>query len=121
MVVRNFFTFYILPDRTRGGKAQNTGILGHFGLWHLKKSQARAENGKPQFPGARGPESEKKSYHAIQDGCPQLFYILRFGRPDPNRKILVFGALLAWGIPSALREITGRKQKNRQKNTISRS
>ena len=33
MVVRNFLTFYILPDRTpTGGKSQNTGILGHFGL-----------------------------------------------------------------------------------------
>ena len=27
MVVRNFLTFYVLPDRTpRGGKSQNTGI-----------------------------------------------------------------------------------------------
>ena len=28
MVFRNFFTFYILPDRTpTGGKSQNTGVL----------------------------------------------------------------------------------------------
>ena len=33
MVVRNFFTLYVLPDQTpTGGKSQNTGILGHFGL-----------------------------------------------------------------------------------------
>ena len=31
--VRNFFTFYVLADRTStGGKSQNTGFLGHFGL-----------------------------------------------------------------------------------------
>ena len=33
MVVRNFFTLCILPDVTpRGGKSQNTGILGHWPL-----------------------------------------------------------------------------------------
>ena len=33
MVVRNFFTFYLLADRTpMGGKSQNMGVLGHFGL-----------------------------------------------------------------------------------------
>ena len=54
------FTFYVLPDRTpRGGKSRKTGILGHFGLWHSEKSRARTENRKTQFPGARGPESEK--------------------------------------------------------------
>ena len=32
MVVRNFFTVYVLADRNpRGGKSRNTGILGHFG------------------------------------------------------------------------------------------
>ena len=32
MVVRNFFTLYVLADRTpRGGKSQNMGISGHFG------------------------------------------------------------------------------------------
>ena len=31
--VRNFFTFFVLTDRTpRGGKSRNTGVLGHFGL-----------------------------------------------------------------------------------------
>ena len=31
--VRNFFTFYVLADRTpTGGKSRNTGFLGHFGL-----------------------------------------------------------------------------------------
>ena len=84
MVVRKFLPLYVLPDR---GKSQNTGILGHFGLgrpWHLTKSRAPAENGKPQFPGARGPEIEKKSYHAIEDGCPYFFFVLRFAQPDPQ-------------------------------------
>ena len=31
--LRNFFTFCVLVDRTpRGGKSQNTGFLGPFGL-----------------------------------------------------------------------------------------
>ena len=34
--------------------------FGHFGLWHLEKSRARAENGNTQFAGARGPEIDKK-------------------------------------------------------------
>ena len=60
MVVRNFFTFQVLADRTpRGGKSQNTGILGHFGLWHLMKSRARAENGKKRnFPALGIPKSK---------------------------------------------------------------
>ena len=35
MVLRNFFTFYVLADQTpTGGKSQNTwgGVLDHFGL-----------------------------------------------------------------------------------------
>ena len=93
MVVRNFFTLYGLPERTpRGGKSRNTGILGHFGLWHWQKSRARTENGETQFPGARGPEIENQCYHAIRDGCLQLFYILCFGRPDPHgQKIAKYG------------------------------
>ena len=85
MVVRNFFTFHVLPNRTpRGGKSKTTGILGRFGLWHLKQSWARVENGEMQLAGARGLETENKGYHAIRDGCPQLFYILCFDRPNPQ-------------------------------------
>ena len=51
MVVRNLFTFYVLPDQTpTGGKSQNTGILGHFGL---RRPLAAWRN-----PGA-GPKTEK--------------------------------------------------------------
>ena len=33
-----------------------------------------------------------KSYHAVWDGCPQLFYVLQFGRPDPQgREIAKYG------------------------------
>ena len=101
MVVHNFFTLCVLPDRTpRGRKSQNTDFVGPFGLWHLQKSRTQAENGKAQFPGARGPETEKK-YHAIRDGCPQLFYILCFARPDPQgqeiTKYWFFRGLLAFG------------------------
>ena len=56
MVVRNFFTCCILTDRTpRGGKSQNTGILGPFGLGQpLGQEKFHAENRKTRFPGARG-------------------------------------------------------------------
>ena len=107
MIVRNFFTFHVLPDRTpRGGKLRNTGGSGPFGLWHLEKSRAQAENGKTQFPGARGPKIEK-SYHAIRDDCPQLFYILRFARPDPQGREIAQYWLSRPFWPLALREITG--------------
>ena len=60
VLVRNLFTLCVLNDRTpRGGKSQKTGFLGPLRLWHLEKSRARAENGKTQFPGARGPKIEK--------------------------------------------------------------
>ena len=51
---------------------------------HLEKFWDWAKNRKTQFPGARGPKIEKKRYHTIRDGCPQLFYILRFDRLDPQ-------------------------------------
>ena len=35
-------------------------FLAEDGLWHLDKSWARAENGKIQFPGARGPNIEEE-------------------------------------------------------------
>ena len=55
-----------------------------LGCGHLEKFGDWAINRKTQFPGARGPETGKKSYHAIRDGCPQLSYVLRFGRPGPK-------------------------------------
>ena len=59
-----------------------------LGRGHLDKFQDWANIIKTQLPGARGPEIEKKSYHAMRNGCPQLFYVLRFARPDPQgRKI----------------------------------
>ena len=42
----------------------------------------RKRKKKPTISGARGPETEEKICHAIRGGCPQLSYILRFGRPD---------------------------------------
>ena len=52
MVVRNFFTVYVLTDRTpTGGETRNR---------HLEKSRARAENGKSKFPAAEGLETKEK-------------------------------------------------------------
>ena len=96
-----------------------SAILAQDGCWHLEKSRAWAENGKSQFPGARGPKTETKSYHAIRDGCPQLFYISRFGRQDPqggktrNTEILgYFGP----GRPLALRETPSAGKKTQKYN-----
>ena len=74
-----FCHIFRLPGRTpRGGKSQNTGILGHFGpgrplaLGEVPGTDRKRKD--TQFPGAMGPETEKKRYHAIRDGCPQLFF-----------------------------------------------
>ena len=96
MVFRNFFTLHVLPGRTpRAGKSQNTLISGHFGPWHLEESREQSENGKTQFPGARGPERGGEWYHAIQEGCPRFSYVLHFGRTEPpereNTKCRYFG------------------------------
>ena len=55
MFVRNFFTFYVLPEWTpTGGKSQNTDILGHFGLGQPlaleKKTGAGPKTEKCNFP-----------------------------------------------------------------------
>ena len=96
MVFRNFLTFYALANWTpTGGESQNVGFLGHFspgGPLALREIPGPGRNQKTHFPGARGPETEQKSYHAIRDGCPQLFYTLHFGRPDPQgREIAKYG------------------------------
>ena len=59
-----------------------------LGRGHLEKFRDWAKNRKTQFPGARGPEIGKTCYHAIRDGCLQLFWILRFARPDPEGRPL---------------------------------
>ena len=67
----------------------NSDLLGFWpvlGLGHLEIFQARAKNRKTQFPGARGPETEKESYHAVRDGCPLLSSSLSFDRPDSHRR-----------------------------------
>ena len=61
-------------------------VAGHFGLgWPLalREILSPGRKRKTQFPGAMGPETEKKSYHAIRGWLSATFYVLRFGRPDP--------------------------------------
>ena len=127
MVVRNFLTVYVSTDRTpTGGKTQNTRIFGHFGLGRplvlreipgpgrkrkIVVSRAQAENGKKRnFPALGVPKSKKKGYHAIWDGCPQLFGSFRFAQTDPQgREIAKYGYFRPFGPtrPLALREIPG--------------
>ena len=104
----SFLHFYLLPDRTpMGGKSRNTEFLGPFGLWHGRGLKTQKHN----FLALGVPKSKKKRYHAIRDGCPQLFYILRFGRLNPQgREIAKY-----WGFRPLVprhREIPGRKKKN---------
>ena len=62
-----------------GGKSQNTGILGPFGLGRplaLEKSRGWAENGNKQFPGARGTYGKKiRTPQKFLPESAQLFYI----------------------------------------------
>ena len=96
MVFRNFFAFYVLPDRTpTGGKSKNMGFLGHFGPgrpWALGEIQGPGRNRKKANPRCKGSRNGKISYYSIWDGCLQLFYTLRLGRPDPQgREIAKYG------------------------------
>ena len=61
------------------------------------------------------PKSKKKNHHAIRDGCPQPFYVLRLADRTPTGgKSQNTGVLGHFGLgrPLALREIPGGKQKN---------
>ena len=56
-----------------------------MGGGHLGKFRARAENRKTRFPGARGTFGEKnRPPQKFLPKSAQLFYILRFDRPDPQ-------------------------------------
>ena len=112
--LRNFSTLCVFANRTpRGGKSQNTGFLGPFGLG---QPLGRAENGKTQFAGARGTFGKKsvrpKSF------SPKLRNFFTFcalaGRNPTGGKSQITAVLGTFGLgqPLALREIQGRKQKN---------
>ena len=58
----------------------------------MDKPRARAKTGKLQFRDAEGPEMKKKSYQAIRDGCPQLFYFYLVANRTPRgREIAKYG------------------------------
>ena len=111
MVVRNFFTFHVLPDRIpTGGILQNTGIFGHFGPGQplaLREIPGLGRKWKKQFPGARG------TFFGGKSGRPKIFspkvrnffQILRFGQRAPHgREIAKYGGfrLCGLGRPLAL-------------------
>ena len=87
--LRNFFIFCVLAVGTpNGGKSQNTGFLGPFGLGQrLALGEIPGEkNGKTRFPGPRGtfggeiPSAPKVS----PKSCAMFLHFLRFRRPDPQ-------------------------------------
>ena len=88
MVVHKFFTFYVLPDWTpRGGKYGDFRPFWSGTALGTKRNPGRGlKTENRNFPAPRVSKSRKKSYHAIRDGCPQLFYALRFAQPDPHRQ-----------------------------------
>ena len=76
----NFFSVRPPPV----GKGDFVVFWPILGRRHSENFRNWAKNSKTQFPGARGLETENKSYHAIRDGCPQRSCILHFDRPDPH-------------------------------------
>ena len=113
---------FLLTGPPLAGTREIRGVqamLAQDGLWHLQKFRARAENGKKtQFPGARGPRLENKSYHASRDGCPQLVCVSRFAPTRRKSQRTWILGHFGLGRPLALREILGLGRK--QKNAISR-
>ena len=74
-------------------KGDSLGFWPVLGRGHLEKFRAQAKNGKTRFPGARATFGKK--LRPAQKFLPknaQLFYILRFGRPNPQwRPIAKYG------------------------------
>ena len=60
------------------GNSDLVGFGPILGRRYLEKFRYRAKNRKTQFPGARGPETEKKKYHDVQDGCAHYSHVLSF-------------------------------------------
>ena len=92
-----------------------------LGRGHIEKFWDWAKNRKTLFLGARGHEVEKKSYHAIRDGCPQIFTLYVFPDWTPRGgKSRNAGILGHFGPeqPLALGEIPGAGSK--RKNAVSR-
>ena len=98
MVVHNFLTVYVLTDRTpTGGKSQNMGFLGHFGLGQplaLAEVPGPGQNRKTQFPGARGPEAGEKKLPRYPGWLSATFLHFMFWPTGPpgagNREIREF-------------------------------
>ena len=102
-------------------KGDLLGVWPVLGRGHLEKFQAQVENGKTQFPGARGTFGDK--IQLPQKFLPKLsnfftFFVL--ADPTPRGvKSQNTGFLGPFGLeqPLALREILGQKREN----TISRT
>ena len=121
MVVRNFFTFYVLAERTpTGGKSQNTGISGHFGLGRplaLTEIPGLGRNRKnvtSRFLGALlGGKSGRPKGFSPKVRNFFTFHVLA-DRTPTGGKLRNTGFLGHFGLgrPLAHKEILGGKQKN---------
>ena len=121
---RNFFTFYVLPDRTpTGGKSQNTGILGHLSLGRplaLTEISGLGRNQKNAiYRCYRHFLGELRTPQKLFLESAQLFafYVLADQTPTGGKSGNT-GLLGHFGLGRllALSEIPGGKQKNR--NTL---
>ena len=100
-------TTFFRSDPHVVGNGDLVGFWPVLGVGHLEKFWARTKNRETQSPDARGPKTGGGSYHAIRDGCAQLFYILRFDRPDPHGRE---NAKYEDFVPFWLRTAVGLKQ-----------
>ena len=121
MVVRNFFTSYVLPDLTpTGGKSQNTGVSGHFGLGRppaLREIPGMGrKRGKCNFPvlGALfwGECGRPKIFSLKVANFFNLPVLADRTRRGGKLRGMEFLGHFGVGRLLALREIPGGKQKN---------
>ena len=126
MVSRYLLTFYVWANRTpRGGKSQNMGVLGHFGLGRPLALRETPGPGryrkKHKFP-VQGVPKRKRNVTTLfgMVVCDFLtFYVLADQTPRGGKSRNT-GMLGHFGPrrPLALRQVPGRGRK--RKNAISR-
>ena len=112
MVFRNFLgnKFFFRSDPHVVGNGDLLGFWPVLGRGHSEKFRARAENRKTQFPGDRGPETEKKvttlSGMVVRSFLSVYVLAHRTPKGGKSRNAGILGRL-GPGRPLALGEIPG--------------